>query len=286
MASPLERTTFALPGGTFHALVGGDRAAPPLVFLHGFPDHPPTAAAFLARLARTHRVIAPWLRGYAPSPLAGPYDLATLASDAVALIDQVGGAPGGRVDLVGHDWGAVVTYAVCGLAPERVRRAVTLAVPHPLTFVRALASRAQARRSWYMALFQLPGAGWLAAARDLALIDRLWRTWSPGFVLADTQRAELHACLRASLPAPLGYYRAALRPPPRALVRLAPLVTRPITAPLLQLHGARDGCIAPGGEADHRRFAARVLEVVPDVGHFLHVEAPGPVATRIAAWLA
>src|SRR5688572_27211830 len=74
----LERATFDLPAGTFHALVGGDRAAPPLVFLHGFPDQPPTATPFLEQLARTHRVIAPWLRGYAPSPRIGPYDLETL----------------------------------------------------------------------------------------------------------------------------------------------------------------------------------------------------------------
>ena len=34
-----------------------------------------------------------------------------------------------------------------------------------------------------MGLFQLPGSGWIATARDLAFIDRLWRQWSPGFSL-------------------------------------------------------------------------------------------------------
>jgi pimeloyl-ACP methyl ester carboxylesterase len=150
----LARETFALPVGEVHALVGGERTAPPLVFLHGFPDHPPTATPFLDELARTHRVVAPWLRGYAPSPIIGPYDLDTLAADASALIDQLGG----RVSLVGHDWGAAITYAVCALSPSRVRRAVTLAMPHPGTFLRSLAYSAQWRRSWYMALFQLPGA--------------------------------------------------------------------------------------------------------------------------------
>ncbi|MBA3541737.1 MAG: alpha/beta fold hydrolase, partial [Deltaproteobacteria bacterium] len=126
----MARAVFELPGGPFHALVAGHPDAPPLVYLHGFPDHPPTAATFLSELARRHRVIAPWLRGYAPSPLAGPFDLDTLAADVIALIDQLG-AP---VDLVGHDWGAAITYAVCAASPTRVRRAVTLALPHPLTF--------------------------------------------------------------------------------------------------------------------------------------------------------
>lgn len=277
----LERATFDLPAGRFHAFVGGDPDAPALVFLHGFPDHPPTAAPFLERLSRTHRVIAPWLRGYAPSPLVGPYDLDTLTADVRALIDLVGGP----VDLVGHDWGAVITYAVCAEHPERVESAVTMAVPHPLTFLRALRAPAQLRRSWYMGLFQLPGANWLVRRADLALIDRLWRTWSPGLRLDDDRRAELHACLAASLPAPLEYYRAMVRPLStfRERTRRA---ARTITTPLLQLHGAADGCILPPTTDDSRRFAQRELAVLPGLGHFLHIEEPEEIASRIEHWLA
>ncbi len=276
----LTPTTFALPGGSFHALVGGDPAAPLLVYLHGFPDHPPTAAAFLGELARSHRVIAPWLRGYAPSPLAGPYDVGTLAADVVALI----GALGGPVDLVGHDWGAVITYAVCARQPAAVRRAVTMAVPHPLTLLGALRGGPQRRASAYMAAFQLPGASRRVAAHDLAAIDALWARWSPGFTLDAEARAGLHACLAASLPAPLGYYRALLRP---ATVRLARELARTrLTPPVLQLHGADDGCILAAEADDAHRFTRREREVLPGVGHFLHTEAPAPVAARIAAWLA
>ena len=204
----LTRTTFSLPLGEVHALVGGAVNARPLLFLHGFPDHPPTAVPFLEHLAETHRVVAPWLRGYAPSPIVGPYDLDTLAADALALIDHLGG----QVDLVGHDWGGMITYTVCAAAPSHVRRAVTLAIPHPATFLRSLASSKQWKKSWYMALFQLPGADYLVRRRDLALIDRLWRAWSPSFTLDSARRDELHACLERSLPAPLEYYRAIVRP--------------------------------------------------------------------------
>src|SRR5213075_953765 len=117
MSTPHERlirTTFSLPFGEGHALVGGAVNARPLLFLHGFPDHPPTAVPFLEHLAETQRVVAPWLRGYAPSPIVGPYDLDTLASDALALIDRLDG----QVDLVGHDWGGMITYTVCAAAPR------------------------------------------------------------------------------------------------------------------------------------------------------------------------
>jgi len=62
----LTRTTFSLLLGEVNALGGGAVNARPLLFLHGFPDHPPTAVPFLEHLAETHRVVAPWLRGYAP----------------------------------------------------------------------------------------------------------------------------------------------------------------------------------------------------------------------------
>ena len=244
----------------------GDGA--PLVFLHGFPDHPPTARPFFAELARHgHRVIAPWLRGYAPSPLDGPFDPATIIGDIVALIDELGGP----VDLVGHDWGAAITYGVCAAAPERVRRAATLALPHPMTFLRRLADPRQLRRSWYMALFQLPGAGWIAPR----IVDRLWRDWSPGFRLDAERRRALHQCLRASMPGPIAYYRAIL--PPYRVGRVA--------TPLLQLHGTDDGCVLPPDASDASRFAERVLELVPSAGHFLHLEDPIGIAARIAAWL-
>lgn len=265
------------------ALCVGDPAAPPLLFLHGFPDHPPTAAPFLAALAATgRRVVAPWLRGYAPSPLAGPYDLATLADDALALCAALGPGP---VELVGHDWGAAITYAVCARAPERVRRAVAMSVPHPATFLDGLRDPAQLARSAYMALFQIPGAGALAAAADFAFIDRLWARWSPGYRLPAAERRALHACLAASWPAPLGYYRAALRPVGGLRTRLS-AARAVVAAPLLQLHGADDGCIAPVARDDDARFAApRVREVLPGLGHFLHVEAPARVAARVAAYL-
>src|SRR4051794_38141429 len=137
MSTPHEkliRTTFAMPLGEVHALVGGAVSARPLLFLHGFPDHPPTAVPFLEHLAETHRVVAPWLRGYAPSPIVGPYDLDTLAADALALIDRLGG----QVDLVGHDWGGEITYTVCAVARASRGHARDSAPGHPHTLARPL----------------------------------------------------------------------------------------------------------------------------------------------------
>ncbi len=270
--------------GSFQALAAGAAEAPLALVLHGFPDVPSTFAPMLDELAaRGFRVVAPWMRGYAPSPVVGPFDLDTLVADVLAIADLL--APGRGFHLVGHDWGAAVAYVACATVPTRITSAVTISVPHPRAFVRAATRTRQALRSWYMAFFQLPGAPHAVAARDFALIDRLWRTWSPGFELPGALRAELHACLRVSWPAPLLYYRAALRRPGPALRR--PSGAGGITVPVLYLHGADDGCIGPdAARGAERHFAGPYrAEVLAGAGHFLPAERPREVAAAAAAWM-
>lgn len=249
--------------------------------MHGFPDIPTTARSFLEHLAdRGFHVIAPWMPGYAPSPTTGSMARERVCGDLFELIDTW--SPDAPIDIVGHDWGAVMTYALCATAPERIRRAVTMSVPHPRTFLRQLRTPAQLLMSWYMVLFQLPGAGHLVAARDFALVDRLWRDWSPGFRLPDDERRALKACLAESMPAPIRYYRSTARDSQG--VRL---FEKPLTTPLLYLHGANDGCIHPPAVDDSRRFAGEYRhEVIAGRGHFLHVEDPAHIAARVAEWLA
>lgn len=275
--------TFTL--GDFTALAAGDPADPLVLVLHGFPDAPTTFAPLVTGLAASgYRVVAPWLRGYAPSPLAGPYDADTLAADVVAWIDAL--SPDRPAALVGHDWGALVTYVASLRAPSRIAAAVAMSVPHPRAFVRALASPLQLARSWYMLAFQLPGSERAAAAFDFALVDRLWRTWSPGFTLDDATRRALHDTLRASWPAPLLYYRALLRPVGSALDRLRR--TERIDVPTLYLHGTRDGCIGPrAGLGSERWFRGGYRrELVAGAGHFLAAERPRELVAWTAAWLA
>ncbi|MDP3276327.1 MAG: alpha/beta hydrolase [Deltaproteobacteria bacterium] len=276
--------------GTFGVLTITAPEVPPretVLYLHGFPDHPLSCMGFLTRIARSgRRVVAPFLRGYAPSPIDGPFTLEQLVDDAVALLDTL--APRERVSVVGHDWGAAITYGLCALHPTRVRRAVTMAVPHSLQFLSALRDPSQRKRSAYMALFQLP---WLPEALlrlpHGLLVRALWRRWSPGFSLdAQAQRALLHT-LTQSGAAPIEFYRAMTRPVGAAIARLRGPMAAPITVPVLHLQGARDGCIAPSACVGQERYFSGEFasEVVPSVGHFLAHEAPEVIATRVISWL-
>jgi pimeloyl-ACP methyl ester carboxylesterase len=267
----------------------GERLA---LCLHGFPDEPgawrPVAETLVQR---GYTVCAPALRGYAPTAPAadGDYGPRALAGDVLALADHLGHP---TFDLVGHDWGALVTYATCNLAPQRVRRAVALSVPPPAALRQLLGDPRRALpqlwRSRYMAWFQVPGLSEaLVRTHGHAYLRRLWRRWSPGF---EPPAARFEAVSRGlaepgALTAALSYYRALSRP--SLWRRDAALVTAPISTPTLVLAGQRDGCIdvSAYGDLDRAFSGPWRFEAVPGVGHFLIDEAPQRVGDLIVAWL-
>lgn len=166
-------------GLTFHYLEAG--AGPTVLALHGFPDHPRSYRHQMPALAAAgYRVVAPYMRGYAPTeaPEGSYFGVPALAADAVALAAALSDDP---VVLIGHDWGAAAAHTAAALAPERFSKLITIAVPYGPAFTQSLVtSPLQQRRSWYMFFFQLPFAEAAVAHDGFAFIERLWRDWSPG----------------------------------------------------------------------------------------------------------
>ena len=92
-----------------------------------------------------------------------------------------------------------------------------------------------------MGLFQLPRlAERRLAARDFALVDRLWRDWSPSFAAPADELAAVKDALRGREREVLAYYRALFS---RATPSTARLLRRRPRVPSLYVHGLDDGCI-------------------------------------------
>jgi pimeloyl-ACP methyl ester carboxylesterase len=266
----------------------GARDAPLALLLHGYPDTAWTWRHLGPALANAgYRVVAPYLRGYAPTALApdGGYSPEALVGDTLATCEALG-ADGDTV-LVGHDWGAETAYAAGAVAPQSFRRIVTLAVPpaavfgelwrHPLLLLR------QAKRFDYIALNQLPGTERLLHRQ----VPRLWRRWSPAYG-PDEDVWRALAALRSPerRTAALRYYRAiALQPRARGggHPRVVSIPRGVGDVPIRYLHGERDGCIL----ADVARLAARHVptRILPGAGHFLQLEAPDVVSAEVLGFL-
>ena len=202
--------TVAANGLEFAYLEAGPPDGPLALCLHGFPDSAHTWRYLLPELARPgYHAVAPFSRGYAPTdvPPDGLYQVGALARDANALHEVLGG--GGDAVIIGHDWGALATYAAVAHRPERWRRAVTAAVAPTASVMASFFTYAQLRRSWYTFFFQSPLAELAVPMDDFVFIDRLWADWSPGYDAAfDLARVKESIGDPEHIAAAIGYYRA------------------------------------------------------------------------------
>jgi len=216
--SPLEFRVLNINGIALHVVLAGPPNGKPLIFLHGFPEF-----WFAWRRQIDHfvssgyRVIIPDQRGYnlsdKPAGVAN-YSIDLLARDVVGVLDNVAGS---KAFVVGHDWGAAVSWYLAARYSDRIHRTAMLSVPHPRVFIKNLIMNpAQLRKSWYMFLFQLP---WLpefiVRRRDWALLVRALRDISaPGlFSDSDLEQYKESWARKGALTGMLNSYRAALLRP-------------------------------------------------------------------------
>lgn len=180
----------------------GPTDGPVVILAHGFPD---LAYAWRhqipAMAAAGFHVLAPDQRGYGGSSQPGAveaYDITALTGDLIGLLDEVGAE---RAALVGHDWGAVVTWSTALLHPDRVVGVAGLSVPpvpRPLTPPTESFRRIFGDNFFYILYFQQPG---VADAEMAAHPRRAMRRMLGGMrTPADEQEA-----VRMLAPGPRGF---------------------------------------------------------------------------------
>lgn len=274
------------------AYVAGD-GPQPLMLLHGFPDDAATMLGLMERLDHErYTLLAPYLRGYSPTSHArdGRYSLKVLGEDVLALSRAMGFD---RPIVLGHDWGALSAYAAAQLEPEALKGIITMSVPPPKTFLNnVLKHPQQLRHSAYMMRLQVP---WLAQRHlskdDFALVEELWRRWSPSWSYPATRHKKVKATLRKphTTHAAPRYYQGLLLDAlldPEEWWASFKLALKPIKIPALLISGAQDRCIIPQMyQGFERAFAQGVSAehvLLPDCGHFPQHERLEQVATLIA----
>jgi len=276
-------------GARFHVAEHGPADGPLVLLLHGFPEFWWSWRHQLVALGDAgFRTVAPDLRGYGGSdkPPRG-YDAYTLSSDVAGMIRALGARD---AYVVGHDWGGVLAWAVATLHPGVVRSLGVLGMPHPLRLRQALLrDPAQLRASSYIGYFQLPKAPEARLLRDdSAFVEELLRRWGgPDFPDPETARRCREAMqITGVAHSSLEWYRWAVRSLTRPSGRrFQKLLAGGVQAPVLQVHGAIDGCLLPStahgsGAWAHGRYELQLLD---GVGHFVHEEAADAVNEALVA---
>jgi pimeloyl-ACP methyl ester carboxylesterase len=278
-----------LPGAEHHVLdVRGAKlhvaelgSGPPVVLLHGWPQHWWTWRALMPLLADRYRVVAPDMRGFGWSePTPRGYRKEELADDVAGLLDALG------IDqafLVGHDWGGVVGFLVCLNHGDRVRRYVPMNTGHLWPTLSLKGVPKQLGAMTYQGLLATPGLGRRINASPRvvgkvvgaitkqtdAVVPEYGEQFAPRF--ADPARGRAASQV---------YRTFQLYEYPRWVRGL--YADRRLTTPILWLHGISDPFFKPGMFRDIVDHADDVrIEYLPDCGHFPQEEQPALVAGHL-----
>jgi pimeloyl-ACP methyl ester carboxylesterase len=266
---------------TMHVAEAGEGEA--VLLLHGWPQHWFMWRHVIPRLAERWRVICPDLRGlgWSDAPPHG-YDKETMASDVLALMDELGLD---RVRLVGHDWGGLVGFLMCLRAPERFPSYLVMNTGHPwLEIERRPAAILQALRLWYQFVLSAPLLGRLAvrplvqASYRVAVDhDRVspeeWKAFADQF----SERERVLATVLI--------YRTFLTREFMPIAR-GRYADKRLTVPTLFLVGEDDPVVkAEVVEPAKRQADDLSVEVIPGVGHFIADERGDLVADRALDFL-
>jgi pimeloyl-ACP methyl ester carboxylesterase len=277
-SAQVPQSRFANVNGVrLHYLLAGK--GDPVVLLHGYAETSHMWLPLIEKLAATHTVIAPDLRGAGQSSTpADGYTKGVMAQDIHALVRSLAHEV---IGIVGHDIGLMVAYAYAAQYPSEVERIALMDA-----FLPGVGSWRDVwlmRDLWHFHFYgKTPLA--LVHGRERIYFEHFWNDFAadPKHSVPESDRriyAKAYA-RRGGMRAGFEYFRAF----EQDAKDFTGYAQTPLTMPMLVLTGEK-----ASGEflIQQGRLVATNVEgvVVHGSGHWLMEEAPGQVIPRLVEFL-
>jgi pimeloyl-ACP methyl ester carboxylesterase len=274
------RTQMVQTNGTrLHVRVGGK--GPAVVLLHGFGDAGDMWAPLAKVLVKDHTVIVPDLRGMGLS--AHPDTGYTKKNQAVDIAGVMDSLKVQAADLVTHDIGNMVGYALAAQYPARITRWVVIDAPLP-----GIGDWDNIIRSpvlWHFN-FRGPDVERLVKGRERIYLDRFWNELSADPKKIDEETRSHYAKLYARPHAMHDAFEQFGAFSQDAIDNKALLAQGgKITMPVFAIGAEKSFGTAM---ADDLRFVATNVTggIVPNSGHWIMEENPQATVRLVAGFLA
>ncbi|MGI4879331.1 MAG: alpha/beta fold hydrolase [Janthinobacterium lividum] len=265
-------------GTTIHVRVGG--TGPAVVLLHGYGDTGDMWVPLAVDLAKDHEVIVPDLRGMGLSAVADSgFEKANEAQDIMGVMDalQVQSA-----DVVAHDIGNMVAYALAARHPEHVTRLVLMDAPVP-----GIGPWEEVLKNPLLWHFRFGGPDMerLVAGRERIYLDRFWNDFSANPArFTEVERAHYAALYSAPGRMHAGFKQFAAFDQDATDNRAWLATHGKLRMPVLAIGGEKS--FGPMMAVAARGGAVQVEErVIADAGHWLMEEQPDSTVKAIHDYL-
>jgi pimeloyl-ACP methyl ester carboxylesterase len=264
-------------GATIYVRSGG--TGPAVVLLHGFGDTGDMWAPVAQALIKNHTVVVPDLRGMGLSshPESG-YDKKTQAKDIAQVMDALKIE---KADLVTHDIGNMVGYALAAQYPDRITKWVVIDAPLP-----GIGKWDEIIRSpllWHFN-FRGPDVERLVKGRERIYLDRFYNELSANPKAIDEATREHYARLYARPGAMHSAFNQFAAFTQDAIDNKAFLAKGKLTMPILAV-GA-DHSFGEGMAEDVGYVATNVKgAIIANSGHWVMEEQPKQTTATIVNFI-
>lgn len=269
--------SIATNGTTLHVRTGG--TGPAVLLLHGYGETGDMWVPMAQDLMRDHTVVVPDLRGMGLSEHpAGGYDKKNQAKDIAGVLDVLGIQ---HTDLVTHDIGNMVGYALAAQYRDRITRFVLIDAPLP--GIGPWEDILKNPLLWHFR-FGGPDMERLVAGRERIYLDRFWNEFSATPARFKDVAREHYAALYARPGAMRAGFAQFAAFDQDAVDNKAFLAEGKLTLPVLALGGEKSFGLTM---AAVMRFAADNVTqgVVPDSGHWIMEENPAATVSAVRDFL-
>ena len=265
-------------GTTLHVRVGGH--GPAVVLLHGFGDTGDMWAPVAKVLMKEHTVVVPDLRGMGLSahPDTG-YTKKNEANDIAGVMDAL---KIDKTDLVTHDIGNMVGYALAAQYPARITKWV--AIDAPLPGIGAIwQAQLSNPKAWHFN-FHGPDEERLVAGRERIYLDRFYDELSANPSRIDEGTRRHYATLYARPRAIHDAFEQFVAFPQDGVDNQALLAKGKLAMPVLALGGEKSYGTTMAD--DLKQVATNVTAgVIPESGHWIMEENPQATTKMVMDFL-
>jgi pimeloyl-ACP methyl ester carboxylesterase len=275
--SSFKTQTIKTNGTELYVRVGGQ--GPAVVLLHGFGDTGDMWAPIAARLVTNHMVIVPDLRGMGLSahPDTG-YTKASEARDIAGVMDTL------KVDkaqLVTHDIGNMVGYALAAQYPARITSWVVIDAPLP--GVGNWQAQLLNPKTWHFNFYG-PDEERLVAGRERIYLDRFYNELSAHPEKIDEATRVHYTTMYAKPHAIHDAFEQFKAFPQDGVDNRAFRAKAKLTLPVLALGGEKSYGRNMKAELDDVAVNVK-SDVVPDAGHWIMEENPDATTKLVLGFL-
>ena len=286
--SGIEESGFVTSDGVdIHFVSKGNPNGEVILFLHGFPECWYSWKHQIDFFSdKGYRVVAMSLRGYAESGKpkgVENYEQTKLANDVKELIEYL---RCGKVILVGHDWGGVISWTFSAMHSEFITKLIILNAPISKIYLKLQKENIkQFLGSFYIYFFRVPYLPELALKLgDYAFLEMCcFELLQKGKITRnEVDLVKYYAAQDNALTAMINYYRAMISKGNLQLLEKLPK----ITVPTLVIWGEKDAALVVENLKGMNTFVDDLqVTRLPGVSHWVQQEDPETVNQEIIGFI-